>query len=686
MRSQSKNTKQIEPKNNTAQTLTTAILPTKKSPTHPLYTNREIAWLSFNDRVLCEAADPSNPIVERMIFLGIFSSNNDEFFRVRVASLKRLAAKQKNRIEYHADPIALLKEIRKIVNDQLRRFEEIFEWNTEELKKHRIHLLDESQISPAQGRYIKSYFHQHVRRHLYPVFMERLLTHRSLRDKSNFLAVQMWHKEQAEEKQDMIIEIPVDRLNRFLKLPDRGKQHYVVLLDDVIRYCLSDIFAPLGYDSYQAYTFKFIRDAELDIEFSQEQEENDDFINYLSKQLKDRNQSNIVRLVHDAKMPPILIKRLQKLFNLSDADTFNSGGRYQNKKDFTGFPRDFGNPKLLYPKFVPQDIRAFPIRTSKFEILRKQDIMLHYPYQSFQHIIDLIREASMDPLVKSIKMTIYRVAKDSSIMNALINAARNGKKVSVFMELMARFDEENNINWVKRLEVEGIEVYKIIPGVKVHAKLLLIERKENGKSLFYAAVGTGNPNESTAKQYIDIQLLTSDPKITLEVKEVFKTIGNPGNPHDYTYHSLLVSPRNLRSGFEERIDREIANAKAGKPAWMKICLNNLADAHMVDKLYEAGKAKVKIQMIVRGICILKPGVKGLSENIEAISIVDRFLEHTRVFIFCNNEKPEYYIGSADWMTRNLDHRIEVDCPIYDKEIQNDLFQIINLQLMDNTHA
>lgn len=650
------------------------------------YLNREIAWLAFNERVLREAADPTNPIVERMIFLGIFSNNNDEFYRVRVASLKRLLHKKKHRIEYRVDPALLLRRIRAVNNDQLSRFEEIFEANVKELRRQNVYLVDEAHIAGWQARYIKDYFHQHVRRHLYPVFMDKLKDDRGFNDKSNFMAVQMWKSGAPDEKQDMIIEIPVARLTRFLRLPDHRGHHYIILLDDVIRYCLSDILAPLDYDCYDAYTFKFVRDAELDIDFDRHAEVQRDFLAFLSMQLQQRNKSNTVRLVHDANMPQPLIRRLQKIFAADDETTFNSRGRYQNKKDFTGFPKDFGEPNLIYPPFMPQDVKAFPVSGSKFEVLRQRDFMLHYPYQSFQHLIDLLREASIDPSVRSIQMAIYRVAPHSSIMNALVNAARNGKKVGVFMELMARFDEENNINWVKRLEAERVEVYRIIPGMKVHAKILLIERKESHGKRLYACVGTGNPNEATAKQYCDMQLLTAHPAITQEVAKVFETIGR----HDWRpftdYKALFVSPFNLRSGFTALIDGEIANAKAGREAWMKICLNNLADTAMIDKLYEASRAGVRVDMVVRGICMLKPRVAGMSDNINVVSIVDRFLEHTRVFIFAHGGAPLYYIGSADWMTRNLDHRIEVACPIYDPAIRQDLLHILNLQLSDNTHA
>ncbi|MDE6308386.1 MAG: hypothetical protein K2L79_06240 [Bacteroidales bacterium] len=396
-----------------------------KTETTP-YLNREIAWLAFNERVLREAADPTNPIVERMIFLGIFSNNNDEFYRVRVASLKRLLHKKKHRIEYQADPAQLLRRIRAVVNDQLSRFEEIFEANVKELRRQNVYLVDEAHIAAWQARYIKDYFHQHVRRHLYPVFMDKLKDDRGFNDKSNFMAVQMWKSDRPSEKQDMIIEIPVARLTRFLRLPDHRGHHYIILLDDVIRYCLSDILAPLDYDRYSAYTFKFVRDAELDIDFDRHAEVEHDFLAFLSLQLQQRNKSNTVRLVHDAGMPKPLIKRLQKIFAADDDTTFNSRGRYQNKKDFTGFPKDFGEPNLVYPPFLPQDVKAFPVSGSKFEVLRRRDFMLHYPYQSFQHLIDLVREASIDPAVRSIQMAIYRVAPHASNMNAVVKAARTG--------------------------------------------------------------------------------------------------------------------------------------------------------------------------------------------------------------------------------------------------------------------
>ncbi|MEG1572110.1 MAG: polyphosphate kinase 1 [Bacteroidales bacterium] len=654
----------------------------EKHTSNSKFINREIAWLSFNERVLQEAVDPTNPVIERVIFLGIFSNNMDEFFKVRVASLKRLISKKKTRIEYPVEPVETLQEIKIMVGQQLKRFEEIFEWNMEEMRKNHIHLINEQQITLEQGRYIREYFHQHIRRHIYPVSINKIKTSEGLSDKSNFLAVMMHSKERPYHKEEMIIEIPVAKINRFLVLPKHNAENFIILLDDVIRYCLDDIFKALGYDTFSAYTFKFIRDAELDIDYANE--DPSEFMGYLSERLKDRNTAKAVRLVHDKRMPREFQLRLQSIFNVPRNEVFDSGGRYQNKKDFMNFPRNFANPKLIYPPFTPQDVRELPLQENTFAVLRKKDIMLHYPYQSFQHVIDLVREASMDPKVLSIKMTIYRVAKDSSIMNALLNAARNGKKVSVFMEVLARFDEENNLDWVRRLEEEKVEVYPIIPGVKVHGKLIVICRKEGNAKRYYAAIGTGNPNEATAKIYVDKQLLTSNPKLTLEANKIFKHISKPQIKQ--TYKELLVAPNRLRSEFEKLIDVEIANAKRGKEAWIKACFNNLADASMVEKLYAASKANVKIQLVIRGICILRAGVPKLSENIEIVSIVDRFLEHSRVFIFANAGKPKFFIGSADWMTRNLDYRIEVATPIYDKEIQADLLHILNLQLKDNTHA
>ncbi|MEG1910782.1 MAG: hypothetical protein RR190_07410, partial [Bacteroidales bacterium] len=405
----------------------------EKHTSNSKFINREIAWLSFNERVLQEAVDPTNPVIERVIFLGIFSNNMDEFFKVRVASLKRLISKKKTRIEYPVEPVETLQEIKIMVGQQLKRFEEIFEWNMEEMRKNHIHLINEQQITLEQGRYIREYFHQHIRRHIYPVSINKIKTSEGLSDKSNFLAVMMHSKERPYHKEEMIIEIPVAKINRFLVLPKHNAENFIILLDDVIRYCLDDIFKALGFDTFSAYTFKFIRDAELDIDYANE--DPSEFMGYLSERLKDRNTAKAVRLVHDKRMPREFQLRLQSIFNVPRNEVFDSGGRYQNKKDFMNFPRNFANPKLIYPPFTPQDVRELPLQENTFAVLRKKDIMLHYPYQSFQHVIDLVREASMDPKVLSIKMTIYRVAKDSSIMNALLNAARNGKKVSVFMEV-----------------------------------------------------------------------------------------------------------------------------------------------------------------------------------------------------------------------------------------------------------
>lgn len=646
------------------------------------FVNRELAWLSFNERVLQEAADPTVPVIERMIFLGIFSSNTDEFFRVRVASIKRLILAKNKKFEYPIDPVQTLKDIKKTVGKLMQRFEEVFEWNIEELKKQNIHCVNETQVNLSQGKFIKEYFHQNVRRHIFPVFLDKIKSSENWDDTSNFLAVQLSKRGNTSSVVNMVIEIPVGKLSRFLILPSKSTKKYLILLDDVIRFCLDEIFGSLGYDEFRAYTFKFIRDAELNIDY--EKEDPDYFVNYLTEKLKDRSKGKAVRLVHDKKMPRAILEKLQQIFEVPRSEVFDSGGRYQNKKDFVNFPKDFDNQGVLYPPFKPMDSSEFPIKVSKFKILKAQDVMLHYPYQSFQHVIDLVREASIDPKVMSIKMTIYRVAKDSSILNALINAVRNGKTVKVFMEVMARFDEENNIDWAKRLKQEGVEIIPVIPGFKVHAKLILISRKEHGEKVYYGAIGTGNPNEQTAKLYVDDHLLTSNPKITKEINAVFKLITSSDKKS--SSKELLVAPHELRHGFEKLIDIEIANAKAGKPAWIKAKMNSLADVSMVNKLYEASKANVKVSLVVRGICILKTGIPDLSSNIEVVSVVSRFLEHSRVFIFGNAGKPKFYIGSADWMTRNLDYRVEVATPIYDENIQEDLLTMIDIQLSDNTHA
>ncbi len=650
-----------------------------KNPADDLKINREISWLHFNERVLQEAIDPSTPLIERIKFLGIFSNNRDEFFRVRVGTLRRMLTIRSENLKISFEPAELLREIDEIVNEQEKIFTRVYSELVRELAGEGIYLIDESQLTPEQGRSVRNYFNEEIRPLLLPIMINNINVSTSLVDSSLYLLADMKRKDESLEENQAIIRVPTDVLGRFHILPKEGKREFIILLDDVIRYCLSDIFSFFGYDTFQAYTIKFTRDAELDID----NDISKSFLELLSESVKQRKKGFPVRFVYEDNLPQRLLKKLIKKLKISEKGNLRSGGRYHNFKDFMSFPH-IGPPHLYYPATPPLPHAGLPLNNSIFGILRQRDLMLHFPYQSFQYIIDLLREASIDPKVVAIKMTFYRVAKNSNVMNALINAARNNKTVTVFMELQARFDEEANIYWTNRLQEEGIRVIPTIPGFKVHAKLILIKRIEEEKEIGYANISTGNYNESTARVYADDSLLTSNQQIAKDVDNVFRLMDSRYKPPEFRH--LIVSPFDTRKEFIRLINNEIKNKNLGKDAWIILKLNSLVDDKLIERLYAASKAGVNIKIIVRGICVLVPGIPGISDNIEAFSIVDKFLEHSRVYIFCNDGKPLYYIASSDWMQRNLDHRIEVACPVFDGNLQEELMNMIRIQLKDNCKA
>lgn len=640
--------------------------------------NRETSWLHFNGRVLQEAADPRNPLIERLKFLGIFSNNRDEFFRVRVATLTRMIKVDRLHHALSVNPRKTLKEINEIVVSQEKDFIRIYQEIVNELRMQDIFIINETQLTESQGALIRRYFQEQVRVFLFPMMISNLKDMSSLRDKSIYLAVTL-KKDNSAKADYALIELPTKTLSRFFILPQSESKKFIILLDDVIRYCLSDIFSVFGYDTFSAHTVKFTRDAELDIDTDVSKS----FLEIMTESLKQRKRGNPVRFVYDNSIPESLLKTIIKRLDIRKDDAIRGGGRYHNFKDFMNFP-NLGSKTLENERLTPLRHKDLPPNTSIIAAIRKKDIMLHYPYQSFQYIIDLLQEASIDPKVRSIKMTIYRAAKNSSVINALINAARNGKYVTVFMELQARFDEEANITYTEQLQEEGVKVIQGIPGFKVHSKLILIRRKENNKDFFYANIGTGNFNEDTANVYSDESLLTSHEKITGDVANAFHQM--EANYRPMRYKTLVVAPFLMRNHFLHLLSNEINLAKNGKKAWVIIKLNNLVDETIIKKLYKASQAGVKIKLIIRGICVLIPGQPGLSENIEAISIVDRFLEHSRIMVFGNGGDPHYYITSADWMVRNFDNRIEVACPIYNKEIRQEIMDILKIQLSDNVKA
>lgn len=647
---------------------------------HPKYLiNREVSWLEFNGRVLQEAMDPGNPIIERLKFLGIFSSNRDEFFRVRVATLKRMAQIEKMGEEYTESPRKVLEQIQKIVSDQEKIYTETYQAIKEELRKKHIIFLDDKHLDESQGKFVHQYFQNSVRPILFPIMVKSLHNPDTLEDNDIFLAIILRNSAHPTKEDFALIRVPTDIIPRFLILPSKDDNKFVMFLDDVIRYNLSEIFSPFGFDEFESFTIKFTRDAELDID----NDISKSFMEQLSDSIKKRKKGAPVRFVYDKNIPQHLLDLLLSVLNITMEDHIRGGGRYHNLKDFMSFPK-MGMKALVYEKMKPLTHPRLIERKSILNQIKEGDIMLHYPYQSFQYIVDLLREASIDPKVRAIKMTFYRAARDSNVINALINAARNGKDVTVFLEIQARFDEKANIYWTRKLREEGVNIIKTLPGYKVHAKLLLIRRKEDGQNIYYANISTGNFNESTAKVYSDDSLLTANQSITNEVNMLFHLFESPYTPPRFEH--LMVAPYQMRKQLIRLLNQEIKNAKSGKEAWVIIKLNNLVDNKITQKLYKASQAGVKIQLICRGICILIPGIPGLSENITAIGIVDKFLEHSRVLVFANGGSPKYFIASADWMIRNFDHRFEVICPIYDPALQKELWDILQIQLADNKKA
>ncbi len=639
--------------------------------------NRDISWLSFNARVLQEAADPQVPLIERVKFLGIYSNNLDEFFRVRVAIIKRLLKVGKAKKILGEDADKLLARMQKTIVAQQDIFEETYSQILKELELHGIFILNEKQLSSEQAQFVRSYFKKNVQPTLVPIMVENAPSFPYLRDRAIYLFIGMEKKKKDTKGQYALVEIPTDVLSRFLVLPKDNK--YIMLLDDVIRFCLDEIFSQFEYDYIRAYTIKLTRDAELDIE----QDVTKSLVKKISESIKRRKKAQPVRLVYDETMPEEMLSFLIKKLKFSKQDNPIPGGRYHNFVDFINFP-NIGRSELKYKFPSPLNHLRLSSHESMFKAIKEKDVLLHFPYQSYHHIIDLLREAAIDPKVRSIHITLYRAAKKSNIINALINAVKNGKQVTAVVELQARFDEEANIHWANKLQEEGVRIVYGVQGLKVHSKLFLITRIEENKMIRYAHIGTGNFNEDTARVYTDLSLLTCDKRITTEVEKIFGFYNN--NYKTGSYKHIVVSPFTMRKRFLHYINKEIEFAKAGKPCGIILKMNSLVDEDLIKKLYEASKAGVKIKLIVRSICSIVPGLKGVSENIEAISIVDKYLEHHRVFIFTHGGNEKYFISSADWMMRNLDMRSEVAVPIYDKDLQQEIKKVIDIMWNDNIKA
>jgi len=643
------------------------------------YIPKEISWLSFNERVLQEADNKCIPMIERLKFLGIYSNNLDEYFRVRVATLKRLSlfgARSQEILGYNSKSI--LKKIQEIVLKQNTKFEKIFSELLKDLSKHHIHIINEKQLNNEQSDFIQNYFHSEVRTRLMPFMIEKTSEFPNLTDDAIYFAI-LLSKKGSDKNKYALLEIPSNVLPRFIVLPERDEDKYIIFLDDIIRFGLKEIFFIFDFNEISAYTIKLTKDAEIEIA----DDISESYIDKISRSLQQRKKGEPVRFIYDREMPAELLKVLTGKLRLDNNDVIIPGNRYHNFKDLMKFP-NVGKKKFYYEPLSP--IQHCDIQPGKsiLSAIDKKDIMLFFPYHPFDHFIDLLREASIDPYVSSIQITLYRLARNSSVINALLNAVRNGKSVTTVVELQARFDEEANILWGNKLLDEGVKVIYGVPGLKVHAKLCMITRVRNNVTERFAAVGTGNFNEDTARVYTDHLLLTSEKKITNEVLKVFNFF-NANYKKDNYYH-LVISPFQLRNRITLMIENEIKNAKAGRKAFIYLKLNNITDQEIIEQLYQASNAGVEIRLIIRGMCSIVPNVKDFSENIRAIGIVDRYLEHTRFMIFRNGGKEEYFIASADLMTRNLDHRIEVTCPIFDKGIRKELMDIFEIQWNDNVKA
>jgi polyphosphate kinase len=647
---------------------------------------RDISWLSFNARVLQEANDPSVPLSERVRFLGIFSNNLDEFFRVRVATLKRMTdfANKKGHftnMDLIESPQAILDQIQSIVLKQQNEFNRIWQNINRELKANKVLLVDDKKLTAEQKIFVKHYFDDIVRPYIIPLMIENVPELPYLRDKSLYLAIVMSHKNNAYDQKFSLIEIPSRSIGRFIQLPAKPGTSNIILLEDLIRFNLPIIFSHFKYNKFEAHVFKITKDAEIDLD----QEVGINFIEKISKGIKNRRKGKPVRFVYEKEMNAEILEFLINKLKLTRKSSIIPGGHIHNFRHFMDFPnvipvRTARPTALIHPAFKKKDLIS--------DVVFKKDVMLHFPYHSYDPVIDMLREAAMDDSVISIKITAYRLASNSKVINALINAARNGKQVTVFLELKARFDEEANLEWKTIMEEEGINVLVGVPNKKVHAKLCIIQKKVSNRLVKYGFISTGNLNEKTAKVYADHCLFTASVAILNEATRIFNYLENwqQGDRPIAKMRNLLISPINMRNTIIELINNEIKHAKQGKKALIIIKLNSITDITLIEHLYKAVKENVEVHLIIRGINTLQINNDKSTKKLNAISIVDQYLEHARVMIFHNNGVEKVYISSADWMVRNLDHRIEVAVPILDTTIKKELIDIINIQLKDNQKA
>ena len=642
------------------------------------FVNRELSWLDFNRRVLQEAQDANVPLIERIRFIGIFSNNLDEFYKVRYATVKRIA-----QMEAELPPVEIQKaeQLLQQITQKTRALQDesftTIKQLTEELKSEQIYVLDEHMLDAEHASFVHNYFDEKVSPSLITVIISEETRIPNTKGSDVFLGVKMTQAD-TEKPLYALIQIPT-HLDRIVVLPARGDKKYIMLLDDLIRHQMQYIFSIFSPTSFSAHMVKFTRDAELDFD----DDINKSYVDKIASSVRERVDGDPVRFVYDKNIAPDTLELLLEKFQIGSRDSIIPSGRYHNRRDYIKFP-SLGRTDLIYDKKLPLPIKDFSLDHSILTQIAQRDYLQYTPYHSFAYVIKFLREAALDPKVKSVFITIYRLSNDSQVANALIQAARNGKRVTVQIELQARFDEESNIRYAEILKNEGVRLVFGIPSLKVHSKICLIQRQEDDKLMRYGFISTGNFNESTARIYTDYTLFTADQSILKEVNRVFtfleKSYKVPAHKH------LLISPFTTSSGLKERIEREIAFAKDGKNALIRIKINNLTNYEMVEALYKASQAGVQIRMIVRGICCLVPGIKGFSENIKVVSVVDRFLEHPRMVIFENGGNRDIFISSSDWMTRNLDNRVEVSCPIYDKDIQQEMIDTFELSWNDNVKS
>ncbi len=651
---------------------------TKANKQNNTYINREISWLQFNARVLQEASDTTVPLIERLRFLGIFSNNLDEFFKVRYATVKRIVEAGKGGKNQLGGIKAkeLLEIITQIVIKQQSKSLDILNTIKTKLEEENIYIIDETQIDNAQHNFIKKHFVENVSPALVTIILNDLVQLPNLKDTGAYLAVRMIMSDNS--KQFALLEIPKS-INRFVELPKQGDKSYIILIDDLLRHCLGDIFNIFDYKSISAHMIKISRDAELDFESDLSKS----FIEKISDSVKHRQVGEPVRFVYDKTIDSDTLEYLMSKMGIDDTDSIIPGGRYHNRRDYMGFP-SLGRTDLLYNKIEPLRIKGLSFESSIFEAIAAKEYLLYAPYHKFSYIVKFLREAALDPKVRTIKITIYRLAEISHIASSLINAAINGKTVTVSIELQARFDEQANINYAQQMKDEGVNLIFGVQGLKVHSKMCVIEREEENKLKRYGFISTGNFNESTAKIYTDYTLFTSDQSILKDVNKIFNFFG--ANYKIFRYKHLITSPHYTQSTIYKLIDAEIEKVKNGETGRIRLKMNSISSYVMIDKLYEASRAGVKIQMIVRGICCLIPGVEGMSENIEVISVVDKFLEHSRLYIFGEDDDSKVYISSADWMTRNIDTRVEVSCPIYNDALKQEIIDTYAICWSDNVKA